>query len=229
LLAAAGFGAEARAEVSAETDFAGNYVRTTVLAVASAKNPRIWSVHRLRGPAHPLNPSGDQSGDLGPTIAENPRDDNHPWVVWSRGTGAGYDLAWSRWLPSGWTDPDWVEEAAEASAGDDLDPRLALDSQGRPYLVWWRDEGGTGHVYLSIFLVSRWMPAYPVSDEQVDSRRPGITLLDDGQIQVNYDTPAGRVIRLLVLSRPLSINDDIDPFARLNSDATPIPPTTSNR
>jgi hypothetical protein len=229
LLAAAGFGAAARAEVAAEVDLAGNYVRTTVLASASAKKPRIWSVQRSSGLARPLNPGGDQSGDLWPAIAENPQDSNHPWVVWSRGTGAGYDLAWSRWLPGGWTDPDWVEEAANASAGDDLDPRLAVNSEGRPYLVWWRDEGGEGRVYLSMFLFSRWMPAYPVSDPEVDSRRPRITLVDDGRIQVDYDTPAGRIIRLLVFSHPLSITDDLDPFARLNSDATPIPPSNASR
>jgi hypothetical protein len=226
-LATAGYAFEARAEVVAETDVTGNYFRTEVLVGASAKKPKIWSVQRPRALSYPLNPEGDLNGDLWPVIAENPHEANHPWVVWSRNTRTGYDLAWARWLPTGWTRPAWVEDPVEASVGDDVDPRVAFGSEGRPYLVWWRNEGGVGRVYLSIFLVSRWMPAYPVSDGGVDSRLPGITLLDDGRIQVDYDTPAGHVVRFVTFIRPMSITDDIDPMARLNG-GTPgfqLPPS----
>jgi hypothetical protein len=227
LLAAAAHGYGARAEVSAETDYAGRYVRTTVLTSVSAKKVKIWSVQRWHLFSHPLNPGGDQSGDLLPVIAENPQDAGQPWVVWSRGTGTGYDLAWSRWTSGGWTSPDWLEAPEEASGGDDLDPSLAFSSQGRPYLVWWRNEGGRGHVYLSVFLADRWMPAYPVSDDQVDSRYPGVALLDDSHVRVDYGTPSGRVSRVLLLVFPTSITDDIDPMARLNG-GPPVPPGSSN-
>ncbi|MBZ5640359.1 MAG: hypothetical protein LAO51_16585, partial [Acidobacteriia bacterium] len=84
--------------------------------------------------------------------------------------------------------------------------------------------------YLSLFLESRWMAAYPVSAEGVDSRSPGIMLLDDGRMQIDYDTPAGHVVDFVSLNRPLSITDDIDPMARLNGGAggSSVPPTGSS-
>jgi hypothetical protein len=230
LLAATGYAFEVRAEVAAETDVSGNYLRTAIVAGASTKRLKIWSVTRLRPLSYALNPGGDVNGDLWPLVAENPHDANRPWVVWSRYTGAGYDLAWARWLQTGWTRPAWVEEPGEAAHGDDLDPRVAFASTGRPYLVWWRNEGGIGRVYLSIFLESRWMAAYPVSSEGVDSRSPGIVLLDDGRMQIDYDTPAGHVVDFVTLNRPLSITDDIDPMARINGGASgsTVPPAGSS-
>jgi hypothetical protein len=189
-----------RAEVAAETDSVGNYIRTAVFASASVKKLKIWCVQRPRALYYPLNPEGDLNGDLWPSISENPFDSNHSWVTWSRYTGAGYDLAWSRWMPGGWAPTEWVEDPQPASAGDDLDPNATFNSQGRPYLVWWRNEGGIGTVYLSLFLVTRWMPGFPVSDVGVDSRLPTVTMLDDSRARVEYDTPGGHVVRIVLFN-----------------------------
>ncbi len=201
----------ARAEVSAQVDWEGNYLRMVLQTNGSAKNLRIWSVQRLASDRVPLNPLGDLNGDLWPEIEENPRDRNHPWVVWSRFDGEEYDLAWSRWQARAWTPTEWVLPQS-AGVGDDLDPDVVFDSTGRPFMVWWRDEEAGGRVYLTLFLETRWMTAWPVSDAGQDSRYPKITLESDNRIRVDYLTPDGPVTRWVVFSRPDSITDNLDPF-----------------
>ena len=222
-LAAAGFALDARAEISVETDYAGEYVRTVVVTSATVRGLRIWSVERTLSSPNALNPGGDLNGDLWPTIAENPFDSKHAWVVWSRYGGAGYDLAWARWTTGGWTAPVGVRPADGVDEGDDLDPRLAFGPAGQPYLVWWRDEGGTGRVYFGMCVDGEWTAEAPVSDAGIDSRYPSITVLVDGRIQVEFDTPGGRVLRFVYVPVPDSITDDIDPITPKGF----VPPVTA--
>ncbi len=211
-----------RAEVSAETDLFGNYLRTTVYSNASTKNVRVWTVLRFRRLVHPLNTQGDLLRDSWPTIAENPADHRWPWVIWSRFNGSDHDLVWSRWLGNGWSRIGWVE--SQPAPGDDLDPSLSFDVNGRPHMVWWRNEGGIGRVYLSRFQGTEWMAALPVSDASVDSRYPTVTVLSDGTIQVDYETPQGHATALLVLEEsPWTITDDLDPVGA----SGPPPPKNS--
>jgi hypothetical protein len=200
------------AEVSAETDVQGRYVRTVIFSNASVRNVKVWTVQRAKVGFSPLNPYGDDNGDLWPLIVDQTAGAFRPWVVWSRFNGTDYDLAWSTFEGS-WRAPAWVQ--AGPAAGDDLDPSVSFDSDGRPYMAWWRNEGGRGRVYLSVFLVSRWMLAYPVSDEGIDSVHPQVTVRADGKIVVSYDTPAGKVTRVVVFSRPSTITDDVTPFGRM--------------
>lgn len=213
----------AHAEVSAELDSAGNYLRTVIIANASTRNVKVWAVGRSRADAVPLNPYGDANGDLWPVIEENPMNGRLPWVVWSRFNGRGFDLAWSNFSKRAWSPLSWVESAS--TAGDDLDPDVSFDVDGRPHLAWWRNENGVGRVYLSLFLVTHWMAAYPVSDPGVDSINPEITVLSDRRIQVDYDTPAGHVTRIITFNRPSTITDDIEPFGRMKVTETTTTPT----
>lgn len=207
------------AEVSAETDAFGTYVRTVVLSSGGLHNVKVWTVARPRPLAYPLNPTGDQNGDLWPFIAENPWGSRWPWVLWSRFDGAGYRLAWSRWTGTGWTAIDWLDRDG-TSLGDDLGPSVAFGSDGRPYAAWWRSEEEGGTVYLSLFLVNRWMVPFQVSDSGVDSWNPSIGILPDGKIQVEYDTPAGRVTRVVVFNRPSTITDDVNPVGQMSIESS---------
>ena len=69
-----------------------------------------------------------------------------------------------------------------------------------------------GRVYLSIFLSTRWMVAYPVSDVGVDSRYPSIQVQDGPKIVVTFGTPEGEVTKVIHFKRPDTITDDLNPF-----------------
>lgn len=209
-----------RAEVAAETDAYGNYVRTTILTQSSVRQFRIWRVvRRHMGGVYALNPEGDRAGDQYPAIAESPTDRNHPWAVWSRFNGSDFDLAWSRWLPGGWAPIRRVDDSLVP--GDDLGPRMVFDGGGRPYLTWWREEGGTGRVYLSCFLVTSWMPALLVSDPGVDSRNPRLGVQDDGSVLIEYDAPDGPEARVVTLVLPATITDDLNPVGQIRRPKSP--------
>jgi len=224
-------GWEARAEVRVVTDRDGQYRETRILMPESmsfgAGVSNVWTPVGRVGKDETLNPSGADAGDLWPTIVESKSGTHRAWALWSRFDGLDYDLAWSRWTGTGWQEIGWVS-IGEAEVGDDLDPVATFDSNSRPYVVWWRDEGGHGRVYFSLFLVSQWMTAYPVSDLDVDSRYPTLEIRADGRIEVTYETPEGVAVHTVVFDEPVTITDDIDPLDHLSSermhyvkDATP--------
>lgn len=205
-----------RAEVAAVIDADGNYQRTVVRGNASVRNLRIWSADRSRYLDTALNPEGDLNGDLWPVVLENPADDNHPWVVWSRFNGEDYDLAWSRWTSSGWTPIAWL--TSEVGPAGEYDPSIDFDlDDGRPYVAWWQDDDGIGQVYFSLYLVSEWSAPFRVSEPGVDSRGPRVTVEDDDRIIVEYDTPHGSEVRTIKFQRPLTITDDLDPLDLFSS------------
>jgi hypothetical protein len=203
----------ARAEVSSETDAAGTYLRTAVFTNASVRNLRIWAVTRAKTGFWPLNAAGDLTGDLLPYIAENPVNQRWPWVVWSHYNGADFDLVWSTWTGARWSAIAPVEY--DGDTGDALDPRVAFDVTGRPHLVWDASNGGPRRVYLSIYLATRWMAPFLVSDLGEDGSAPSVTVQQDGTIQVTYDTPRGAVTKTIRFLHPATITDDITPFNSL--------------
>ena len=217
---ALGAGLSARAEVAAELDSGGNYLRTLVLATSSARNVRIWSKVTSRPNLFPVNVDGDLNGDLWPLVAEQKVGGVRPWVIWSRFTGSGFDLAWSRFdaASRAWTPIAWVEGAG--TVGDDLDPSAAFDSTGRPFLAFWRDEAGVGQVWLSLFLQTRWLAPFLVSDPGVDSVAPTITMLSDTRVRIDYTTATGTVSRTIEFHRPMTITDDATPFGRFEVSST---------
>lgn len=210
-----GSGVAARAEVAAEVDHAGNYLRMIVFTSATSTDAvRIWSVHRQVDRHHRklLNPDGDYRGDLWPYILEDRAREIRPWVVWPRFNGEEFDLAFSRWSAGEWSPIEWVDPISPSLDGNDVDPHMSFDAEGRPLLSWWRDENGLGQVYFSMFLTTRWMEGMPVSDAGTDSRYPTVTEQEDGNIRVEYFTPGGSESRVIVFSRPDTITDDLNPF-----------------
>jgi hypothetical protein len=210
--------APARAEVSAETNAFGQYVKTVIYASASTRNPRIWSASRLRFGRTPLNPRGDAIGDLFPVVSENAAQQRWPWVMWSRFNGHDYDLVWSRWLGAGWS-PIAPVEAAPAG-GDAVDASLAFSADGRAHAVWLSRGAGPAQVKLSYFLATQWMAPFPVSDVGEDAANPSMVILPDGRIEVSYDTAVAHVTKIVAFARPSTITDDISPFGNVNTTTT---------
>jgi hypothetical protein len=219
LLATAGVWlAPARAEVSAEVSENTTYERLVVRGNASAKNLRVWAVTRTVEGMVPLNPGGDLNGDGWPAYVEPVDLGAAPIVVWSRFDGEEYDLAWSIWTDgAGWSDVRWLAPELD-QRGPDLDPSMDHDPlDGRAHVVWRRETAGGSEIYLSLFLVNRWMAPYLVSDVGVDARYPDVDVRDDGSILVTYETDAGTVTRVVKFLRPSTITDDLNPLECLRT------------
>ncbi len=199
----------ATAEVRVITDRQGIYRTTRVLL--DHRGNGVWSEVRRGRSRNALNPLGDRIGDFFPTIGESTVAPYHPWVVWSRLYQSQYDLAWSRWNGDRWEPIRWIEPTSSAP-GDDLDADLSFDEIGRPYIAWWRDENGVGRVYLSTYLGTMWMEAYPVSDLGADGRYPSIEVREGGTLIVRYDTPEGEVEQTVIFDLPVTITEDINPL-----------------
>jgi len=201
--------AQALAEVRVITDRHGVYRTTRVLL--DHRGGGVWSELRRGRSRTALNPLGDRYGDFFPTIGESTVAPYHPWVVWSRLHRSQYDLAWSRWTGDRWEPIRWIEPTY-SPPGDDLDADLSFDEIGRPYVAWWRNERGVGRIYLSTYLGSTWMDAYPVSDLGVDGRYPAIEVREGGTVIVRYDTPEGEVEQTVIFDLPVTITEDINPL-----------------
>jgi hypothetical protein len=207
----------AKAEVSAEVDDTGVYSSLVLKTRVTAKKSRIWSVQKgAAGRNIPLNQDGDAMRDSLPVFVEDHTNRNYPHLVWSRFNGHDFDLVWSDWTATGWNLPKWVEW--DTRPGNDLDPGLTIGDDGRLFLVWWNDENGVGKVYFSFFLQTRWSPPTLISDWEVHSHHPGVEILDDSRIQVNYQTPDGMISEIILLIRPNTITDDIDPVDHLSTE-----------
>jgi hypothetical protein len=204
------------AEISVRTDRTGQYVRTQMIPAGDYTNPRIWTVRSRGIHFRALNPRGDLRGDLWPTIVESSQAPHHPWAVWSGFNGEGYSLVWARWTERGWSDTEGVANVP----GSDFDPDLAFDASGRPYVVWWaRGADGRGDVYLSVFLINRWMQPVRLTRSAVDARYPSVEILDDGTVSVRYLTPRGTITNTLSIMLPVTITDDINPQGHVESRA----------
>lgn len=200
---------QANAELRVITDRDGVYKTTRVLL--DDRDAGVWNPVRRGGGRTALNLKGNQNGDAFPTIGESTIAPYHPWAVWSRLNRSQYDLAWSRWNGDRWEPIRWIERVYSPQ-GDDLDADLGFDEVGRPYIAWWRDEGGVGRVYLSTCLGTMWMEAYPVSGLGVDSRYPSIEVREGGTLIVRYDTPEGMVEQTVIFDLPETITEDINPL-----------------
>ena len=216
----------ARAEVSAEVDAFGTYVQMQVSGDASAGSS-VWAVQKDRPNYRPLNPTGYLSGDLYPAVRESNEPGRAPWVVWSRPNGGQYDLVYSRW---GAVEDEWQTVAMVepwVTPGNDLGPVLGFDIDYRPYLAWTRSEGGVNRVYMSLWLQTRWMSEFRVSDVYENAVATSVRLLPDRRIEIRYDTQSARVTRIISFDRPRTITDDVTPFGRFHIDETfsvPIAP-----
>ncbi len=197
-------------EVSVEVDGQGKYLKTIYIEKATGKSLKIWTAFGNKPTVYPLNPYGDLNNDLRPAIKENPGKGNLPYVIWPRYDGYDYDIAFARWSNGAWTPIQYVEY--DENIYDDLDPSLDFDSKGRPYVAWWRNENGRGIVYISCYLKTQWMRAFPISEEGIDSWKPEIRFNILGQIEVTYSTSSGQENKIVVIHLPDTITDDIDPF-----------------
>ncbi|MEW5806646.1 MAG: hypothetical protein AB1756_04785 [Acidobacteriota bacterium] len=197
-------------EVSVEVDSDGNYLKTIYVEKQTGKTLKIWTKFGNKPTIYTLNENGDLNGDLRPAIKENVAEGSFPYVLWPRFDGNDYEIVFSKWMTNRWADIAPVEDVDNSF--DDLSPSLDFDNEGRPYIAWWRDENDVGRVYVSVFLKTRWMDAFPISDEDVDSWDPQVRCTGYGEMEVTYSTQSGQQTKIVILNFPDTITDDIDPF-----------------
>lgn len=210
------------AEISVQVDSQGRYKRFYYLTGGRGRSAIVWKQVRPHlSPQLVLNPLGDSFGDGRPVIQISPVT-GYPWVVWPKNFGNIQQLAFSTWDGKRWT------EAALINPGiplvySDQSPALVLDQFGKPYLVWARAEQ-TGKIYFSTLIKGQWSPGLVLSDPNVDSRDPSITLTGTTAV-VSFKTPAG------VVSMKYDTAILVDSAASLMDNPIPpldVPPPTTD-
>lgn len=208
--------ADAAVAVRVGPDGSYRAVHMVPSADADGRLVDIWSVGQRGRVAsrrfQPLNPDGDALGDHWPAVAESGDVDGYPWAVWSRDLrgAAGREIVWSAWTGREWSA---IQPIGAPTAGDDLDPSI-LFVGARPYVSWWRDEGGIGAVYLSTFQNGAWTEPYRVTPEGLDAREPTLYTHGDRYIEVRFLLDGGMLSQFVVtFFDPGTITDDINPMA----------------
>ena len=210
----------ARGEVSVQVDVRGRFKRMVVLTRGSGPGLEIWKQMRGRVPAAwLLNPLGDTYGDLAPVVAIQPTT-GLPWAVWPANEGNQKRLVLSRWTGTRWTEPQRIARL-DALGSDQIEPRLAFDAQGAPYLLF-TEAGKTARVMFLTVAGDVWAPPLQISDDGVDSRQPTLAL-KGGDVTVGFQTPAGPVSKSLsALSLVEAASQLMD--SPIPPGATPVPP-----
>jgi len=186
-----------QAEVSVQLDRQGRIRRVNVLTRESPARQVIWGQVRGRQPLQVLlNPLGDTYGDLAPVVTKHPAT-GHPWVVWPRNEGNQKRIVLSFWDGKSWTAPARIAPA-DLMGYDQLNPRLVFDAAGVPLLVY-TEAAPDSRVLFATLARGVWTPPLLLSDRQVDSRTPS-SVLQGSDLVVSYETPAGRVTRMLPTS-----------------------------
>jgi hypothetical protein len=207
----------ARAEVSVIVDGRGHVKRVVYLTRNSDKSTVIWKQVRARVPFETmLNPLGDTTGDLAPSIAVNPLS-GQPWVVWPRNEGNQKRLVLSMWNGRGWTDPQPIA-TPDIMGWDQVAPRLVFDQAGTPYLVF-EEAARNGRILFVTRARGVWTPPLVLSEKGVDSRGPG-AVLSDAALRVTWSTPTGVETRLLPTANLIE--------AATNLMDSPIPPGSAS-
>ena len=147
----------------------------------------VWSQIRAGVPQRQiLNPMGDTLGDLAPVIRTEPLSGS-PWVVWPGRVTNIHQIAVSRWDGTGWAPRQYVVPSPAPFYHDDINPDLAFDALGQPFLVWERS-GSIGTIQFSTLSNGTWTPPITLSPEGVDSRFPSITV-EGTTARIRYLTP----------------------------------------
>jgi hypothetical protein len=204
----------ARAEVSVLVDGQGRVRRVVYITRDNTRSAIVWKQVRPRVPLEELlNPLGDTTGDLAPSIAVHPRT-GLPWVVWPRNEGNQKRLVFSTWNGKGWTPPQPVA-VPDIMGWDQMEPRLLFDTEGTPYLLFTEAARNGRILFTTLARGGVWTPPLPLTDGTIDSRSP-LALLLDKALKVSWSTPIGTVTQVLSTATLLE--------AANNLMDSPIPP-----
>jgi hypothetical protein len=180
------------AEVSVQRNPDGSFKRLFHLTRGGAAQVTWGQVRPYLAPGDLLNPLGDNLGDLAPIVRMHPVT-GLPWVFWSRNVAGLKQVVFASWTDLGWTAPAAIVPVDGLPLRDELDPAVAFDVAGVPFLVWWRG-GSVGEVVFSTRIGGVWTPPMRLSDPAVDSRLPTV-IVEGTRATFTWTTPSGIVTR----------------------------------
>lgn len=144
--------------------------------------PLGWHPYRDIPDSRALNPGGADREDGRPDIFWRV-ESGWPVVVWAYRAGTDFDVAYSEWDGTSWTEVDFLTSTTH----DELDPRVSVEIDGTVHVVWW-EPGPTDHVYLSTRSPGStvWSAPVQVSSEETGGRRPSVVVVG-GVLRVAYE------------------------------------------
>ncbi|MBC8469017.1 MAG: hypothetical protein H8D56_06055 [Planctomycetes bacterium] len=92
------------------------------------------------------------------------------WVTWQAGPVGSRDIYVSK-LPSGAVSFDSAVKVT-GNASDQCNPAIALDSNGKPYVVWQDNSSGNWDIYLSIYDGTDWSSERMVNEPENNQTNP---------------------------------------------------------
>lgn len=175
------------AEVSVVLDGQGRYVKTMTLFKAKQHKTFYWEPVRKGVPGYCLlNMTGDLNGDGQPRLAEHPFEKT-PWAVWPHFDGHDFEIAFSQWTGTGWSDPAIIGNMNNEV--DDMEPSIAFEASGIPFVTFTR-KAKTSQIYVTAFLHGKWLNPILVSDPAINCSQPSLIFQRDIALVV-FLTPDG--------------------------------------
>ena len=167
------------------------YDGTTNRIYYSADNGEGWTA--------PLSISpGSATNNAMPQIALDAG--GHPHVAWHGNDGSNYRVYYSANTGEGWTAPVNISSGSTTYG---LNPRIALDSNGHPHVVWFGNDGLQDRIYYSADTGTGWAAPLNLSPGSTSNWTPQIALdsggnphvvwrgSDGSQFRVFYSTSTG--------------------------------------
>ena len=181
-----------RAEVRAKTH--GTVVYTLILGIIEDPDPMgaiYWQPVLGEPDATVLNPDGDQRNDGRPSIAYY-AENNWPVVVWSYGVGSDFDIAFSEWTGSEWSQVEFLTSSTE----NEQDPRVFVDPPSDVHVIWWVPD--TEDVWLTHRAAGS--DVWTVPELVASGRRPSVAINGEETLVAFERDASGGAQEIVVLS-----------------------------
>ncbi|MBI1871699.1 MAG: SGNH/GDSL hydrolase family protein [Chlamydiae bacterium] len=107
---------------------------------------------------------------------------SNQWSVWSGSDGSDTEIYYARKTGDVWSKP---ERLNQDNAVSDVSPAMALDKEGRAFVVWVRKNEDRREVYISKWDGEKWSPEEEIGgSSNLKFSEPSVAIDEEGQIWV---------------------------------------------
>ena len=107
----------------------------------------------------------------------------NPHVVWTDNNQGQFEIFYSRWNGTGWSNAVNISN----NAGESHIPAIAVDASGHPHVIWNDDTHGNYDIFYSRWDGINWSNAVNISNTDGRSRFPKIASNASGNLHVVWD------------------------------------------